>query len=143
MDQLLLAFINTLDSALKKMLKESGDGSGLSKLTIPQLNYIEAIHALGEPTISKLAGQLMFSKASVTAGVQKLAELGYVCKTQSTADRRVTYVSLTDAGLQLVAAKTLALHEYSRFIQDALSEEEARQFEAILEKLVRRFGGDR
>ncbi len=141
MQQLLIAFINTLDISLKKMLREAGDGSGFAGLTIPQLNYLEAIHALGQPTITDLADRLNFSKASVTAGVQKLVELGYVHKTQSTADRRVYHVGLTASGAELAAAKTRALSAYEAFIKSALSEEESRQLQAILEKLVRHFGG--
>lgn len=141
MEQLLIAFIGTLDSSLKKMLRDSGDGSGFAGLTIPQLNYLEAIHALGEPTITELAGRLNFSKASVTAGVQRLVELGYVSKTQSAADRRVYHVRLTASGEELAAAKSRALSEYEAFIKAALSEEESRQLEAILAKLVQHFGG--
>ncbi len=141
MQQLLIAFINTLDISLKKMLREAGDGSGFAGLTIPQLNYLEAIHALGQPTITDLADRLNFSKASVTAGVQKLVELGYVHKTQSAADRRVYHVGLTTAGEELAAAKSRALSEYEAFIKAALSEEESRQLETILTKLVRHFGG--
>ena len=140
MQQLLIAFIDTLDASLKMMLREAGDGSGFAGLTIPQLNYLEAIHALGEPSITELAGRLNFSKASVTAGVQKLVELGYVSKTQSAADRRVYHVRLTTAGDELAAAKSRALSEYEAFIKAALSEEESRQLEAILAKLVRHFG---
>ena len=128
MEQLLREFINTLDLSLKKMLREAGDGSAFAGLTIPQLNYLEAIHALGEPTITDLAGRLNFSKASVTAGVQKLVELGYVHKTQSTADRRVVHVGLTASGAELAAAKTRALSAYEAFIKSALSDEESRQF---------------
>ena len=141
MEQLLIAFIDTLDASLKKMLREAGDGSGFAGLTIPQLNYLEAIRALGEPTITELAERLNFSKASVTAGVHKLVELGYVHKTQSLTDRRVYHVGLTAAGEELAAAKTRALSAYEAFIKSALSEEESRQLEAILEKLVHHFGG--
>lgn len=141
MEQLLIAFIDTLDTSLKKMLREAGDGSGFAGLTIPQLNYLEAIHALGEPSITELAGRLNFSKASVTAGVQRLVELGYASKTQSATDRRVYHVKLTAAGEELAAAKSRALSEYESFIKAALSEEESRQLEAILAKLVQHFGG--
>ena len=60
-------------------------------------------------------------------------------KTQSSEDKRVFHVSLTEAGEKLVRAKYRALHAYGLFITDALSAEEARQFQAILEKLVRLF----
>jgi hypothetical protein len=39
----------------------------------------------------------------------------------------------------MVAARDQTLQEYSQFIDSALSDEEARQLEAILAKLVNRF----
>jgi DNA-binding MarR family transcriptional regulator len=139
MNELLLAFINTLDLSLKKLQKEVGDNSGFAKLTIHQLQYIDAIGALGQPTITALAEKLQITKASVTNGVNKLIGLGYVSKNQSSADKRVYHVSLTAAGAQIVAAKNRALQDYGEFIRSSLSAQEARQFESILTKLVHLF----
>ena len=74
--------------------------------------------------------------------MQKLVELGYVHKTQSTADRRVVHVGLTASGAELAAAKTRALSAYEAFIQVRPERgRNLRQLQAILEKLVRHFGG--
>ncbi|HSN76584.1 MAG TPA: MarR family transcriptional regulator [Anaerolineae bacterium] len=139
MQQLLIEFINTLDLSLKSLQEKVGSRSGFARLTIHQFQYIDAIHELGEPSITELAARLNITKASVTAGVNKLISMGYVNKTQSSADRRVYHASLTAAGQHLVAAKYQALREYGDFIDAALSEEEARQFQDILAKLVRLF----
>ena len=82
MEKLLIEFINTLDLSLKKIHLEAGSDSGMSKLTIHQFQYIDAIHELGEPTLSEIAERLHISKASVTTGLQKLAKMGYILKTQ-------------------------------------------------------------
>jgi DNA-binding MarR family transcriptional regulator len=138
MEELLIAFIDTLDISLKDLQKEVGD-SGLAKLTIHQLQYIEAIGTLGIPTISEVADKLAITKASVTNGINKLISLGYVVKSQSSQDRRVYHVSLTEAGTQIIQAKYRALQDYGEFIRSALSEEEVRQFESILHRLVQLF----
>jgi DNA-binding MarR family transcriptional regulator len=65
--------------------------------------------------------------------------MGYVIKTQSNTDKRVFHVSLTEASEQLIKAKYRALKEYGEFISAALSEEETRQFEETLTKLVKLF----
>ena len=70
MEQLLREFINTLDLSLKKMLREAGDGSAFAGLTIPQLNYLEVIYALGEPTITDLAGRLSSSRFGHRRGAE-------------------------------------------------------------------------
>ena len=139
MEKLLIEFINTLDLSLKKLQAEVGDASGVSKLTIHQFQYIDAIYELGEPAITEIANRLHITKASVTTGVQKLINMGYVLKTQSSQDKRVFHVSLTEAGRKLIKAKYQALKEYGEFIEAALSKEEASQFEATLTKLVKVF----
>jgi len=138
MEELLISFINTLDLSLKDLQKEVGD-SGIAKLTIHQLQYIEAIGDLGTPTFSELAEKLAITKASVTNGINKLIRLGYVIKRQSTQDRRVYHVSLTEDGAKMIQTKYQALREYGEFIRSALSEEEVRQFESILHRLVQLF----
>jgi DNA-binding MarR family transcriptional regulator len=137
MEELLIDFINTLDSSLKNFQKQIGNGSEFSKLTINQYHYIDAIHDLGEPTITQIAVELNITKASVTAGIKKLAVLGLVRKTQSSADRRVFHVNLTVIGEKLITAKYKALKEYGEFICAALSDVEARQFMKIISKLVK------
>ena len=139
MEKILLEFIDTLDASVKKLNMTLGDGTGISKLTINQYHYIDAIYELGSPSISAIADKLSITKASVTAGINKLVTQGYVLKIQSNDDRRVFNVHLTSAGEQLIKAKYRALKEYGEFIRAALSEDEARQFEAILTKLVRLF----
>lgn len=139
MEQILLELVNTLEASVKKIQKDLGEGSGTSRLTINQFRYIDAIHVLATPTITELAGQLGFAKASVTAAVAKLINFGYVTKTQSDQDRSVFHVALSPAGQRLVQAKYQALSEYGRFIYTSLSEEESSQLESILAKLVRLF----
>jgi DNA-binding MarR family transcriptional regulator len=139
LEKILIEFINTLDVSLKNFLGDVGDGTGFSKLTVHQLQYIDAINALGEPSITEIAARLNITKASVTTGINKLLKLGYVTKTQSSQDRRVVYVKLTEAGELLVEAKYQTLKDYGALIRSALSEDEARIFEEILSRLVKFF----
>ncbi|ACK64776.1 transcriptional regulator, MarR family [Rippkaea orientalis PCC 8801] len=139
MEQILIEFVNTLDSLFKKLQEEVGNTSGVSQLTISQFQYIDAIHQLGKPTITEIAEKLGITKASVTAGTNKLTKLGYITKTQSSEDKRVFRVSLTETGQRLINAKYQALKEYGEFISSSLTEEESQQFTAIMIKLVQRF----
>jgi DNA-binding MarR family transcriptional regulator len=139
MEKLLLEFVNTFDLSLKKLQEEVGDSSGFSKLTISQFQYIDAIYELGEPAITEIADKLNITKASVTTGIHKLINMGYVIKTQSSEDKRVFHVSLTETGGQLIKAKYQALKEYGEFIGAAFSEDEARQFEETLTKIIKLF----
>jgi|LADL02.1.fsa_nt_gi DNA-binding MarR family transcriptional regulator len=139
MEKILVEFINTLDASLKSMQINIGEESGFSRLTISQLHYIEAIHTMDYPTISEIADFMNISRASVTVGLNRLVNMGFIRKIRSTEDKRIFHVQLTATGLQLNNAKQKALMEYETFITEALSQEEFRQFERILEKLVNHF----
>ncbi len=58
MEKILIEFINTLDSSFKKIQAEAGSTAGITQLTISQFQYIEAIHELEKPTVTKVANQL-------------------------------------------------------------------------------------
>ena len=128
MEKVLLEFVNTLDSSFKNLLTEANSISGVSQLTISQFQYIDAIHELEEPTITKIACQLSMAKASVSTGINKLIDKGFVTKTQSATDKRIFYLSLTETGKKLIDAKYQALREYVEFINTTLSKEEATKF---------------
>lgn len=134
MEKILLEFIATLDHTLKKQ-----QTAGFSQLTFSQFQYVDAIATLGEPTVSEVAARLGFSKASATAAINKLTALGFVSKTQSEVDKRVFYVDLTESGRRLVEARARTIQAYVDFVVSALTEDEMRQFEVILGKLVARF----
>jgi DNA-binding MarR family transcriptional regulator len=135
-EKILIEFVSTLDLSLKNIQGAVEDDSGFSKLTISQFQYIDAIYALDRPTFTEIAYKLGITKASVTAGINRLIGLGYVVKTRSDKDKRVFHAGLTEAGRNLINAKYKALKEYGEFISAALTEEEARAFERTLSKLV-------
>lgn len=136
METLLLEFIDTLHLSLTKRIEQSGALAGFDRLTINQFQYLDAIYQLGAPPITEVARKLQVSRASATAGISRLVNLGYVTRSQSQADKRSFLVSLTAAGEQLIQAKYRALKAYEDFIHSALTEAEARQFAEILSKLV-------
>lgn len=139
MENLLIEFVNTLDSTFKKLQTQVSNISGDSQITISQFHYIDVINELKQPTITEIADKLSIAKASVSNSVNKLIEKGFVAKTQSVQDKRVYHITLTKKGHSLIHAKHLALKEYGDFINTALSKEEAEQFKLILNKLVRLF----
>ena len=132
MEKILTEFINTFDISLKKF--QSSEASGISRLTISQLQYIDAIYSLGQPTITEIA-----EKLNITTAINKLCELGYATKTSSQEDKRCLHVNLTETSLRLIEAKHRTLHAYGELIRSALSDEEARQFEATLSKIINLF----
>ncbi|MCA9839912.1 MAG: MarR family transcriptional regulator [Trueperaceae bacterium] len=136
MEKVLEAFITTLDSSFKKLLEDVGNPLNL---TASQATYIETIYKLNQPTLSELADSLGLSRASVTTAINKLVKQGYITKTQSSEDKRVSHLGLTPSSEKLMQAKQKAVQNYTDFIRAALSQEEIRQFELIMSKLVLQF----
>jgi DNA-binding MarR family transcriptional regulator len=64
MEEVLIEFINTLDTSVKKLQ----EGASVSQLTISQFQYIDAIHQLQQPTLTEVAEKLTITKASVNVG---------------------------------------------------------------------------
>ncbi len=139
LEQILTEFIDTLDLSFKRVQKDASSAAGTVSLTLSQLQYLEAIYALGEPTLTEIADKLAFTKASVTTAVNKLAKLNYLVKTRSDDDKRVFHVSLTEKSAALVKAKYQALQNYGSFIRSTLSQGEAEQLERTLSKLIKLF----
>ena len=137
MEALLFQFVDTLDKSLRRVQSELGEPG--QNLTVSQLQYVDAVASLSAPTITDIADALDITKASVTAGINRLIKLGYVAKTRSQVDRRMVHITLTAAGERLVAAREQTVREYEAFIRAALTEDEAAQFEHILSKLVALF----
>lgn len=139
MEDILIAFINTLDLSLKRHQHDARERTGAERLTVSQLQYIDAIHGLGTPTISTLAGRLHVARPSATVAVNRLVALGYVVKAPSVADGRSVVIKLTAAGQRLSSAKERVLKAYAAELNSALTPREARQFRAIMAKIIQRF----
>lgn len=75
----------------QKLVRDSG-------LTAPQLLVMQAIEKEGDPSTSTLARHIVVSHATVTRIVDRLERAGLVRRQKSSKDKRVTNVSLTDAG---------------------------------------------
>lgn len=69
--------------------------------TARQVEYIDVIHKLGNPSLGEIAKALNLSKPSVTAIVDKLSSKGYLKKIQSDDDRRSSHVHLSTKGRKL------------------------------------------
>lgn len=139
LDQILREFIVTLDTSFKKLVKETIETAGVSNLSVNQIQYIQAIGKLKNPTISEIAEELKITKASATTGINKLVSLGYAKKSQSTQDKRIFHVTLTEASETFIRLNQQALEEYVAFISHLLTPEEVEQFKKTLEKLIKGF----
>jgi len=136
MEKLLMEFVASLEESFKSLQKASGNIQGIPRLTISQFQYIDVIFHNPGASISEIALQMDFSKASITTGINKLVKLGLVIKTPSTTDRRISNVSLSPVGERLIRTKYKAIQAYSERILSILNKEELKHFEDALTKIL-------
>ena len=90
--------INIILNKSEQIEEQAKQRTDLQYLTAKQLNCIELIHAMKNPTLSELAEKLKITKASTSVMLDRLEEHGYIKKVKSDNDRRSAHVHLTVKG---------------------------------------------
>lgn len=90
--------------------------------------------------MQELANRINRTKPTVTILVQKLVDFGYVTKTKSQEDNRVTFVTLTPKGEALEPVFREISSHLNKRVYGGFSSEESAQLEAMLTTIYERFG---
>lgn len=85
-------YSNTM-GIVSENLKESG-------FTNQQIMVIKLIAHNGQVTISQLCDEMFLAKGTVSGIVKRLEEAGYVKKIKNEDDKRNTYVTFSDKGME-------------------------------------------
>jgi DNA-binding MarR family transcriptional regulator len=101
--------------------------------------YLLVIHSLQSPNFTQIAERLSVTKPAVSAIIRKLSNMNLVYKVQSTEDKRVFYVELSQKGKQILNGD----REIYKWITDSISEiasdeRELRLIEKVVLELVTR-----
>lgn len=129
-------FVDTFDAILRveeKSLKHVGEG----KLSIAEFHTLECIGA-GEDnrrTVGEIAEALEVTVPTVTVCVGKLAKKGYVTKTRSEKDARVTIVELTREGRKMNRLHRYFHEQMLYAIEEEFSDEEMEYLIRCIRKL--------
>lgn len=104
-------------------------------LTPSQYNVLRILRGEGKPLpILDVADRMLAAVPGITGLIDRLERMGLIARERSTEDRRVVYVTITDAGLDLLGRlddPEAALHK--RLIGH-LSPDELRELSRLLEK---------
>ena len=101
-----------------------------------QLQLLQLIEHSQPVSLKVLAADMRLTPGAITQLVDSLVEVGYVDRTSGVADRRVTDVSLTDAGSEkigMLKRKKQAL--LTKVVAD-LDDEELRVFLCVQQKML-------
>lgn len=135
-ESLILRINEILHKSIQKYKQEIVGNEVYPDISLSQLYYIEAVHNLGNPAISELAAYLNVSKASTSESVRKLISKGLFIKVQSSEDKRIFNVGLSDLGLKLMEAEANALSGFIQTLKSSLDENELHSLEMIFSKIL-------
>lgn len=121
-----------------KAEQANGEAKALLHLTLTQLHYIHAIYARNGVTASELSGIFHVQKPTVTNIINRLQNQGLVEKEQSSKDRRIFHLSLTESGEKLVYIERRGYKAFAEKAEKILSPEEHVQLYQLLEKLLQK-----
>jgi len=103
-------------------------------LNITEFSVLELLLHKGPQTIQKIKEKILIASSSTTYVIDQLHKKGYVTRTPSEKDRRITYVELTEAGLIEEIFPTHAKRIAEAFEQ--LSSEELTLLQKTLRKIT-------
>ena len=132
----IVELVSKLSHSLGEMEELSKEKYEFSELTVTQMHYIEIISKLKNPNVTELASELKLSKPTVTVGVDRLIEKGYIEKVQSDGDRRNSHLHLTIKGERKNEMHEYAHNGFAELIKESVDEHDMRLLEGLLEKIT-------
>ena len=96
----------------------------IAEMTVKQINYLKIIDSCDNMTFSRLAEKTKITKPSVTDLINKLEGFGCVYKEKSAEDGRVSYIRLTEKGINIARHENTALTNLIDRMMKSLSKEE-------------------
>ncbi|MFD1206497.1 MarR family winged helix-turn-helix transcriptional regulator [Sporosarcina contaminans] len=133
-EQTIFELLHTIDQVTQKMLVKWRKTSNIDL----GISHILALHELrthGESRPSDLAKHLNFTPASLTHLSTKLTKNKLIERRQDEHDRRTTYWSITDRGIELLNQAQLDGQMLRKELFSHLSEEEQTTLLSIYKKL--------
>ncbi|MGG7325539.1 MarR family winged helix-turn-helix transcriptional regulator [Clostridium baratii] len=127
-------YANTM-GIVSENLKESG-------FTNQQIMVIKLIAHNGQVTISQLCDEMFLAKGTVSGIVKRLEEAGYVKKIKNEEDKRNTYVTFSDKGMEFAKKFRNDINKSFDEIFRNFTEEEIVEVKSNLLKLRNKIKGE-
>ncbi len=109
-------------------------------LTARQVNHLDTINSLGNPSPSELAGRLGLTRPTVTALLSRLRAGGYIRKAKSDVDRRGYHIHVTGKGRELIRAHESVHRKLAEAFAASLDQKELETLIRLISKAFRAIG---
>lgn len=110
--------------------------SGYKDLTPNQLECLDIIRQLNNPSLSEIAAKLAITRPSVTVMIDKLIKRDYVIRVKSDKDRRSAHIHLTEKGQKVTALHSSVHNKIASLVSSGLNPDETRELVKILNKSI-------
>lgn len=105
-------------------------------LEMDQIPVIMTLYYKGGAFQQEISAQLHRDKASVNRTISFLLKKDIVKVIQDSNDKRKTIVELTASGKKMAKQAAIIIEEFDAFLVFALTEEEKKQFQSLMLKLI-------
>jgi DNA-binding MarR family transcriptional regulator len=139
MDLSLDQLIDVLLSKSEQLEADLKKKSAIEELSIKQLQCIELVSELDDPTVSELSGRLKITNPSTSVMIDRLADKGYVKKVKSETDKRSAHVHLTQKGKEAGQLHANVHHAIAQQMTCNLTDSEKDILVVLLNKAIQAF----
>jgi len=110
-------------------------------LTIPEWRVMAVLGRFPGLSAGEVAERSAMDKVTVSRAVARLMKAGRLARQTDAGDRRRSVLAFTPAGATIYAEIAPLARRYEARLRAALTEAEAKSFDAVIDKLLERIGG--
>jgi DNA-binding MarR family transcriptional regulator len=133
LEQILNSILHSSEILEEEMKQESD----LKNLTSRQLNCIELIKSMQNPSLTELAEKMKIAKASISVMIDRLEKNKYIYKVSSDNDRRTVNVHLTKEGEKAASLHSELHKRISLLLTEEMTESEKEILIVLLNKSIK------
>lgn len=133
------SLISHIRDAVNKLIISELEKHGVEGIVPSHGDILLCLYKHDHVTMKDLAEHIHRTKPTVTVLVNKLVACGYVIREKDVNDNRITYIQLTQRGMELQPIFQEVSNRIREMMYGGLSEAEGELLENLLEKVLQRF----
>ncbi|MED1919089.1 MarR family transcriptional regulator [Bacillus thuringiensis] len=133
------SLISHIRDAVNKLIISELEKHGVEGIVPSHGDILLCLYKHDNVTMKELAEYIHRTKPTVTVLVNKLVACGYVIREKDVNDNRITYIKLTQRGMELQPIFKEVSNRIREMMYGGLSEAEGELLENLLEKVLQRF----
>jgi len=134
-DKLLVDDLTKLLIQVRKTWQKASQEESTNSLTSPKYLLLHLLYKNKQMTASELGKQIGLSSGSITTAINKMVSNELVKRKRDFRDRRVTWLELTEKGIQLVEELSATRQVLWVSLIEMLDQSEREQFRFLLNKM--------